>query len=53
MNGQKMLELGLASGDTVLLKGKKRRTTVATVTEDEAAQEGRIRMSKGVRSNLR
>lgn len=53
MNGQKMLELGLASGDTVLLKGKKRRSTVATVTEDDGAQEGRIRMSKGVRSNLR
>lgn len=53
MNGQKMLELGLASGDTVVLKGKKRKTTVATVAEDETTHEGRIRMSKGVRSNLR
>ena len=53
MSVEKMDELGLFSGDTVLLKGKKRRDTIAVVTSDENVIETRIQMTKVVRSNLR
>ena len=49
----KMDELGLFSGDTVLIKGKKRKDTVAVVNTDESVPDSRVRMSKVVRSNLR
>lgn len=53
MNSIKMEELGLFNGDTVLLKGKKRKNTVAIVNTDDAVSESRVRMTKVVRSNLR
>jgi len=53
MKKQKMEDLGLFNGDTVLLKGKKRKTTVATVNTDESVSDNRVRMTKVVRSNLR
>lgn len=49
----KMEELGLMIGDTVLLKGKKRKTTVATICEDDSTANARVKMTKVVRSNLR
>lgn len=53
LNSAKMEELGLFNGDTVLLKGKKRKNTVAVVTADNLVSESRVRMSKVIRSNLR
>lgn len=53
MNSEKMVALGVASGDTVMLKGKKRTSTVATVQEDDTVGEGKIQLSKTLRSNLR
>lgn len=49
----KMKELDLFNGDTVLLRGKKRKTTVAVVYSDESVMQSRIQMTKVVRSNLR
>lgn len=49
----KMKELDLFSGDTVLLKGKKRKATVAVVHSDEAVAAARVQMTKVTRSNLR
>lgn len=49
----KMTELNLLSGDTVLLKGKKRKTTVAIVTSDDGLMDGKMRMGKVIRANLR
>lgn len=49
----KMKELKLFSGDTVLLRGKKRRSTLAVVVGDEAVGQARIQMTKVVRANLR
>eukprot|EP01137_Pigoraptor_chileana_P035449 Opistho-2@29480 len=49
----KMDELQLFRGDTVLLKGKKRRDTVCIVLADESCSDDRIRMNKVVRTNLR
>merc|ERR1719410_472871 len=48
-----MEELELFRGDTVLLKGKKRRDTVCIVLADESCEEPKIRMNKVVRKNLR
>jgi transitional endoplasmic reticulum ATPase len=53
MNSERMDELGLFSGDTVLLKGKKRRDTIAVVSSDDSVLETRIQMTKVMRSNLR
>jgi translation initiation factor IF-1 len=53
LNLAKMDELQLFRGDTVLLKGKKRKDTVCIVLADENCEEGKIRMNKVVRKNLR
>jgi len=53
LSAAKMTELGLFSGDTVLLKGKKRKDTLAVVDSDETCSDLKVRMSKVVRSNLR
>eukprot|EP00004_Rigifila_ramosa_P013629 TRINITY_DN303_c0_g1_i1.p2 TRINITY_DN303_c0_g1~~TRINITY_DN303_c0_g1_i1.p2 ORF type:complete len:836 (+),score=240.81 TRINITY_DN303_c0_g1_i1:55-2562(+) len=45
--------LQLFRGDTVLLKGKKRKDTVCVVLSDDTVEETRIRMNKVVRHNLR
>lgn len=52
LSSSSMDALGLFRGDNILLKGKKRRETVAIVLPEEVA-EGRIRMNKVMRQNLR
>lgn len=49
----KMDELQLFRGDTVLLKGKKRRDTVCIVLADETVNDDKIRINRVVRNNLR
>jgi transitional endoplasmic reticulum ATPase len=49
----KMEELNLFRGDNVLLKGKKRKDTVCIVLADEALDDGKVRLNKVVRKNLR
>ncbi len=53
LHPSKLGQLGLLSGDTVLLRGKKRKTTVAVVNEDRYVSETKIKLSKTARSNLR
>jgi hypothetical protein len=48
-----MEKLQLFRGDTVLLKGKKRKDTVCIVLHDDSCEENKIRMNKVVRNNLR
>ncbi|KAF8720377.1 hypothetical protein HU200_023878 [Digitaria exilis] len=48
-----MERLQLFRGDTVLLKGKKRKDTICIVLADETCEEPKIRMNKVVRKNLR
>ena len=48
-----MEALQLFRGDTVLLKGKKRKDTVCIVLADDTCDEARIRINKVVRRNLR
>ncbi|ETN74126.1 hypothetical protein RB195_019171 [Necator americanus] len=49
----KMDELALFRGDTVVLKGKKRKETVAIVLADDYCPNDKIRMNRVVRHNLR
>ncbi|EDS43334.1 spermatogenesis associated factor [Culex quinquefasciatus] len=52
-NSAKMDELQLFRGDTVLLKGKRRKETVCIVLSDDACPDEKIRMNRVVRNNLR
>ncbi|KAJ1372422.1 hypothetical protein KIN20_034586 [Parelaphostrongylus tenuis] len=49
----KMDELALFRGDTVVLKGKKRKETVAIVLADDSCPNDKIKMNRVVRHNLR
>uniref|UniRef100_A0A672T1I5 Transitional endoplasmic reticulum ATPase n=2 Tax=Sinocyclocheilus grahami TaxID=75366 RepID=A0A672T1I5_SINGR len=49
----KMDELQLFRGDTVLMKGKKRRETVCIVLSDDTCSDEKVRMNRVVRNNLR
>jgi len=49
----KMDELQLFRGDTVLLKGKRRRESVCIVLSDDTAADDKIRINRCVRNNLR
>ncbi len=46
-------ELNLFRGDTVLIKGKKKHDTVAIAIADDQTDDGKIRLNKVVRKNLR
>ncbi|KAI3896744.1 hypothetical protein MKW98_009597 [Papaver atlanticum] len=48
-----MEKLDLFRGDTIMLKGKKRKETICIVIADDTCEEPKIRMNKVVRSNLR
>jgi len=49
----KLEELELFKGETVILRGKRRKDTVCILTTDETVDENKIRMNKVVRTNLR
>lgn len=49
----KMDELQLFRGDTVLLKGKRRKDTVCIVLSDDTVSDDKIRINRCVRNNLR
>ncbi|XP_075167472.1 transitional endoplasmic reticulum ATPase TER94 [Haematobia irritans] len=48
----KMDELQLFRGDTVILKGKRRKETVCIVLSDDSCPDSKIRMNRVVRNNL-
>jgi len=50
---QKMDELRLSAGDTVMIRDKKRRKTVCAVAIDPLCPTNRIQMNRVVRNNLR
>ncbi|XP_012554675.2 transitional endoplasmic reticulum ATPase [Hydra vulgaris] len=54
MSAEKMEELQLFRGDTVLLKGKRKKETVCIVlSNEEAASNDKVGMNRVVRQNLR
>ena len=48
-----MEKLQLCRGDTIFIKGKKRKDTICIALVDETCEAPKIRMNKVVRSNLR
>lgn len=48
-----MEELQLFRGDTVVLRGRKRRQTVCIVLTDDTCGNERVRMNRVTRNNLR
>lgn len=52
LNLSTMDKLNLYHGDTVLVKGKKRKTAITVATIDDTCDETKIRMNKVVRNNL-
>lgn len=53
LNSKKMEELSLFRADAVIIKGKKRHSTVCVALTDDTLEEGKIRLNKTVRKNLR
>ncbi|XP_034452989.1 transitional endoplasmic reticulum ATPase isoform X1 [Hippoglossus hippoglossus] len=53
LSQNKMEELQLFRGDTVVLKGRKQRQTVCIVLSDDTCADERIRLNRVTRSNLR
>lgn len=53
MSPAKLAELKIYKGEPVLLKGKKRHETVCIALADTKLEDGKIRMNKVVRKNLR
>jgi transitional endoplasmic reticulum ATPase len=52
LNSKKVEELKLFRGDTILLKGKKRKDTVSIIMTDDSCEENKIRLNEVVRKNL-
>ena len=49
----KMNELNIMRGDSIMIKGKKRRDTVCITLVDNELEDGKIRLNKVVRKNLK
>ena len=53
LHADTMEALQIFRGDTVLLKGKRRKDTVCICLADDTVETGRIRMNKAVRKNIK
>jgi len=53
LNTATMEELNLFRGDTVILKGKRRKETVCIVLADDTCEAAKVRLNRVVRNNLR
>jgi transitional endoplasmic reticulum ATPase len=53
MSQAKLSELKIFKGDPILVKGKKRHETLCIALVDNKMEDGKVRMNKAVRKNLR
>ena len=53
LSQSKMNELNIMRGDSIMIKGKKRRDTICITLVDNDLEDGKIRLNKVVRKNLR
>jgi len=53
LSNEKMEELDLFRGDSVLVRGKRRRETVCIAIANDATDPGKCRMNKVIRKNLK
>lgn len=49
----KMTELNIMKGDTILIKGKRRKDTICIALVENELEDGKIRLNKVVRKNLK
>merc|ERR1712100_569407 len=52
LNSKKVEELNLFRGDTVLIKGKKRKDTVSIIMTDDSCEDKKIRLNEVIRKNI-
>ncbi|EDR22795.1 hypothetical protein, conserved, partial [Entamoeba dispar SAW760] len=53
MNPQRMEELNFFEGDSILIKGKRRKSTICIVMAEEGLTENMIRLHRMTRYNLK
>merc|ERR1719480_353553 len=53
LSNEKMEELDLFRGDSVLVRGKRRRETVCIAIANDNTETGKVRMNKVIRKNLK
>ena len=53
LSAMKMEELDIFHGDTVVIRGKKRKETMCCAYRDNTVTDNEIRMNRGTRSDLR
>ena len=53
LSNAKMGELNIFKGDPIFIKGKKRKETLCIALVDQKMEEGKVKMNKVVRKNLR
>ena len=53
MSQAKLTELKIFKGDPILIKGKKRHEALCIALVDNKLEDGKIRMNKTIRKNLR
>merc|ERR1719197_1263812 len=53
LSNEKMEELDLFRGDSVLVRGKRRRETVCIAIANDNTESGKVRMNKVIRKNLK
>ena len=53
LSQSKMNELNIMRGDSIMIKGKKRRDTICITLVDNDLEDGKIRLNKVVRKNLK
>ena len=53
MNGNRMKELKIFNGDPVLIRGKRRKTTVCVAVRDNTLPENKMGLNKVSRKNIR
>ena len=52
LNSKKVEELNLFRGDTILIKGKKRKDTVSIIMTDDSCEDKKIRLNEVIRKNI-
>ena len=53
LSQSKMTELNIMRGDSIMIKGKKRRETICICLIDNDLDDGKVRLNKVIRKNLR
>lgn len=53
LSSEKMEELNLFRGDTILVRGKRRKETVCIAIANDNTENSKVRMNKTIRKNIK